>query len=92
MPDREKVITGLECCMNHKSHVKQCGACPYRENRLCEEDLGNDIFALLKENEAVEPKRGFANTQKAWFCGACGFRLNRAGRFCSKCGKKVKWE
>ena len=62
-----------------------CGA------ELLETDV-DDITDLLREREAVEPKRGFAKTQKAWFCGACGFRLNREGRFCSKCGRQVKWE
>ena len=53
-----------------------------------DEDAETRIYSwTLNEQDAVEPKRGFVMTQKAWFCGACGFRLNRAGRFCSKCGR-----
>jgi len=62
------------------------------ENDVCEFGQGRPEWCPLKEQEAVEPKRGFALTQKAWYCGVCGFRLNRAGRFCAKCGQVVKWD
>ena len=55
MPDREKVITGLECCMSE--HI--CRGCPYREKGECE-DGGyyysksiEDAIALLKEQPEI---------------------------------------
>lgn len=55
MPDREKVITGLECCMSE--HI--CRGCPYREKGECE-DGGyyyskaiEDALALLKEQPKI---------------------------------------
>ena len=55
MPDREKVINGLECCMSE--HI--CRGCPYREKGECE-DGGyyyskaiEDALALLKEQPEI---------------------------------------
>ena len=64
MPDREKVIKGLECCA-----VKQdCNGCPYsRFNPMCQDDMNKDALALLKEQEAVEPRVSTAEQR----CGHC---------------------
>lgn len=45
MPDREKVMKGLECCASG-----DCTPCPYTETR-CQEHLCGDALALLKEQE-----------------------------------------
>ena len=87
MPDREKVLAYLN---SEIYRAEQSVNDIWLE--CVEVKLLRDALSLLKEQEAVEPKRGFAWTQKAWFCGACGFRLNKAGRFCSKCGRAVKWD
>jgi hypothetical protein len=66
----------------------------------CLEDAGFDVdVALLKEQEAVEPKFVGVNT---WTCGECGAALGwedftQSGlelveyKFCPGCGKAVKW-
>ena len=53
MPDREKVIKGLECCIK-----KYCNECPYKKitkteswQNDCNEELTVDILALLKEHK-----------------------------------------
>lgn len=46
MPDREKVMLGLEFCA-----LGDCILCPYTESR-CQEHLCGDALALLKEQEA----------------------------------------
>lgn len=55
MPDREKVITGLELCTN----ISQDGClmlCPYKDEKdetysgFCEQVLKQDALALLKED------------------------------------------
>ena len=66
MPDREKVIKGLECChvMVHDlgPDKTSCGICPYKDVQTEEQiDLGgieciavlhDDAMALLKEQKA----------------------------------------
>ena len=44
MPDREKVMRGLECCYNNN-----CGACPYAAIVKCQHKLHKDALYLLKE-------------------------------------------
>ena len=57
MPDREKVIRGLECHQIDKNHRINCADCPYYvdndEHIRCVNDLNRDAIALLKEQEAV---------------------------------------
>ena len=49
-------------------------------------------ICLLKEQEAVEPKQ----IGHGWFCGACDSLLSigneKMVKFCSMCGKPIKWE
>ena len=77
MPDREKVIKDLEFCVN--GHYK------------VELSLATKILTLLKEQEAVEPKR----IGQGWLCGACDALLSigneKMVKFCSMCGKPIKW-
>ena len=92
MPDREYVITHLMIIHTWAEFARERDLQFFTAKHL--EDIAkwsDDAIELLKEQKAVEPNRGLAKTQKAWFCGACGFRLNRAGRFCPKCGRLVKW-
>lgn len=92
MPDREKVIKGLECCAG------QCNyhGCPYKDQ--CENANGIkqmmlDAIAVLKEHESAEPDPtehiAFGTNRK---CSSCGEYLFPAGRYCPHCGKAVKWE
>lgn len=48
MPDREKVIKGLEI---HTKPNSRCVGCPYPNNGLCGDQLYMDALALLKEQE-----------------------------------------
>ena len=96
MSDKEKVIKGIEC---HRKKVQttnsvSCLECPYSEPKpireWCMNGLMDDIYALLKEQEAVEPtwQQGKA------YCGSCGKRipLKIGARFCHKCGRLVSWK
>ena len=56
MPDREKVIKGLECCHN-KNMLWQHDQCPYHGfDEDCESNLHADALALLKEQEKQNGK------------------------------------
>ena len=85
MDDRENVVKGLE---QFKADLK-----PFCGNRADWErfDAG---FALLKEQEAVEPVCKMLFDIPYYFCGKCNEMLNMystKAMFCSKCGHPVKW-
>ena len=96
MPDREKVIKGLEHCRK-----TSCESCPYNaadvksSNPICLiNEMLSDALALLKEQEAVKPKskvRHGANAQIQHFCGNCNSILHGKPKYCSECGKGVSW-
>ena len=106
MPDRDKVIKALEIC-----EKKDCVLCPYTEwcgeyddsyFYDCTKLLAKDALALLKEQEAVEPKTE-PSAKGYWFtCGVCGWWLfevrdtvhfdsRKRIRYCASCGQAVKW-
>ena len=52
MPDREKVIKGLECCTSEQA----CKGCPYSQSEtghLCSFNCIHDALALLKEQQNI---------------------------------------
>lgn len=57
MPDREKVIKGLEGiyrCISPVNHT--CGDCPYQDNHVeCRRRALSDALTMLKEQEAIPP-------------------------------------
>lgn len=52
MPDREKVIKALECCLKESDHLysNPCKDCPY-EGQECIDRMKADALSLLKEQE-----------------------------------------
>ena len=100
MPDREKVIKGLECCIiRHPDDKARCDACPYES--ACGNRLKMDALALLK---AQEPKRvsvvnnGFTGLPVT-HCPKCHRPIDMffgaqgvSTIFCPWCGQAVKWE
>ena len=98
MPDREKVIQGLEHCKRESEHIydNPCKGCPYYEKKACG-NLCRDALALLKEQEAVEPKK--TTYQRAdhtiayrYRCGTCDMSIFPSYKYCPFCGQAVKWE
>lgn len=87
MPDREKVIKGLECC----AYKKNCNECPYfKGNATCMDDKDKDALELLKEQETkqaikqiyhVMMNRDYENpvevTRYDWLCPTCKSLLCR---------------
>ena len=98
MPDLEKVIKALECCINAGDCQNQCDYWP--DNR-CEHLMMIDALELLKAQEPKPPiVKENAYGWKFFYCPSCGreFNANRKhGRvnvenFCDKCGQAVKWD
>ena len=104
MPDREKVIKGLECCMVGDGHSPKCELCPYTTigDDTCDSmgALFGDALALLKAQEPVKPWVG----KDGWYrCSGCNNSLASGEKvahfyghpwpkYCEECGRAVKWE
>jgi hypothetical protein len=48
MPDREKVIRGLECLITNDV---DCDGCPYINSGYCTKAIAKDALELLKEED-----------------------------------------
>lgn len=91
MPDREKVIKGLEHCSEDG-----CEGCPYEPDCLMADgfsELAKDALELLKEQEAKSAIIEGSDVAHVGRCPSCHviltpFRAN----YCYCCGRKVKWD
>lgn len=84
IPDREKIINDLT-----DIGVWIAGRVGFDRARNFLHTI-DDAVALLKEQEAVEPRRD-ANYVRMFRCGACGKYVGFIDSYCSNCGRKVKW-
>ena len=96
MPDRAKVIKGLETCSDvYYGAVGACSSCPYSQTNgdRCLAELVHDAIDLLKEQEAVPPERESSGGGITWWnvCGACRVAINPNDKYCHECGRPVKW-
>ena len=90
MPDREKVIKGIENCITGFYCPSEC---PYLDecNDLMKPmfvELAKDALVLLKEQETVEP----ITEHHLFLCPVCKNTLFREQKFCHECGKRIEWE
>lgn len=91
MANRETVVKGLELCNNHQ--YRDCTECPYNDGTLvCADALMRDALELLKEQDAVEPKYIDGKRNHFILCGNCNTDLMRGMKYCSYCGRAVKWD
>ena len=62
MPNREKIINGLNFCT--RTDGTECPKCPYWHDEDCVEALNADVLVLLKEQDELlkhEYWRGYNN-------------------------------
>ena len=98
MPNREKVIKGLECCASMNGSA--CRECPYSSECIDYEvpyptgtaHLAADALVLLKEQEAVKPKKADNPDESEYCCGICGYPLWLDEFYCAHCGRRIEWE
>lgn len=86
MPDREKVIKGLEHC---SEGVVGCQKrCPYKSDFYCRSNLARDALSLLKEKEPLTVHDPGA------ICPNCKWPLYPEDhpKYCGNCGRAVKWD
>lgn len=89
MPDREKVIKGLE----QTAARLQYGSLDNVTLGECE-DAVFDALDLLREQEPAEPTKQHIEKPKVdqWYCGECGGWIGKTFAYCPWCGKAVKWD
>lgn len=106
MPDREKIIKGMETCISQ--YECSLDNCPYyiNESGLCWDRLMTDALALLKEQEAKSIIRkqckreypdGTVEYFAEWHCPHCNYPVTCGFdapwiKYCCKCGKPILWE
>ena len=96
--DREKVIKGLEGITDYFFDIYRKDADSYKCEKAQEySDCAIDALALLKEQEAVEPKKvkGYnppMYTIYEYECEKCKSPMMNKQPFCMGCGRSVKWE
>lgn len=88
MPDREKVIKGLEGMIDYFFDIYRNDTDSYKCAKAQEySDCAIDVIKLLKEQEAVYPIKDIARNRR---CPKCFSILK--GKFCYDCGQAVKWD
>ena len=87
MPDREKVIKGLEDIVDF---FEVMSVIETRCNELKQE--AEDAIALLKEQEKAKVVFGRCKDGSfATECSYCGMYLDKAYSICPKCKKELDW-
>ena len=87
--DREKVIEEAEAFIKHLApddkHKRHIGIMV---------NLGwiYDALAILKEQEAVKPKKSDNPEESEYCCGVCGYPLWLDELYCAHCGRRIEWE
>ena len=86
--DMEKVIEGLEVCINRVPGKYDCNKCPYEiDGNYCEINLAKDALTLLKEQpKIVRCKDCLWYDEKISFCDNCN--LPREQTFFCADGKR----
>lgn len=94
MPDRDKVIKGLELCLKTIDEPDCRKECPYYE--ACQKYEGRVIFQpLMRDTLALLKKQEPKPVGKEWNeCPNCGKVLSSIEHihFCGICGQAVKWD
>lgn len=96
MPDREKIIKGLECLSQKQAPTanpcKDCGYINRPSFAICVKDIASDALELLKEQEAKNVTWLVGRAH----CPSCGELFPKKQdkqyiRFCNYCGQAVRW-
>ena len=101
MDKLEKVIKGLECCLDLDNPDDACAKCPYyRKNAYGENDcmrgeLMPDAIELLKEKQPIEIQSNSYGLACCPKCSAIIEDITSDGKrvaFCRICGQRIKWK
>ncbi len=98
MPDREKVLKGLECLITNET---PCEGCPYNGSGYCLRNIAKDARELLKEqkSEWLEDSIPGQVYGTAWACRKCMHSIHKpyiwnpyesGYKYCFYCGAEMK--
>ena len=92
MADRDKVIKGLGELSGFL--FKEYGKAQAEEANIYYDRFlsVDDALSLLKEQEAIEPRRIDGKRNHFIKCGNCNYDLLTGYMFCPHCGRPVKWD
>lgn len=84
MPNREKVIKGLEICVDRIPGKYTCNECPYEiDGNYCEINLTHDAIDMLKEQQ--EEIENLKQTAQSMMEGICLLKEQEAVVRCKDC-------
>lgn len=87
MPDREKVIKGLEYALEYIRERPNPTATP----KAMAMDGIKKAIAMLKEQETDAEIEG--GGRDWWYvCGECRAVIDSSDSYCSKCGRRIRWK
>lgn len=96
------LFEGGEIGMSRAELIKKFSDYVYYFKAYCTSDnedheMLKAVLALLKEQEAVEPRKKCDGKPQPWsswwyVCGDCGQEIEYHDRYCRWCGQAVKWE
>ena len=96
MPDREKVLGGLEFIKAMITFDPSTGEDidpeTLNDANKTSYDACVGAIALLKEQEAAKPEVGNICGYSVYICGKCKSDLITRVKFCPWCGQAVKWD
>lgn len=100
MADIEKVIKGLECCMDATDKadtvICHCRDCTYKNDDIvgqrCLTELISDSLELLKEKEQFPAEIEGGGSTWWYVCGDCHGAIMLNDHYCKHCGRAVTWK
>ena len=96
MPNREKVIKGIEF---HGDYKADCRKCPYHNEESlgegCVEELCHDALELLKDQTPLVPI--IASSEDCpwatyYVCPKCKISIDYHDKYCRYCGGEMRWK
>ena len=89
MIDRQKVINGLLCCIDHK-----CSEC-YQDGPgfgiECVNNLKDDVKFVLGPVDPILKRIGMTEKFNCYRCPECDTDLFYGQNYCYQCGRPVNW-
>lgn len=84
-----------ECILRntHGDCDRRCEVCELVQDDSELHEMYTDVIAMLKAQEPIKRELNTIIRGEYWFnCGACKCPIETTDKYCSNCGRPVKWE